>query len=75
MDRYISSISETDCPASVWAAITDDVAAQGGSGGAAAEPTGGSDGGQSDTNGAVGVTGPVLVSVLSGLIGAVVLLI
>ncbi|KXX76564.1 hypothetical protein MMYC01_206645 [Madurella mycetomatis] len=74
MERYTNSISETDCPASVWAAITDDVAARGGSGGSAAEPTGGSDSGQSDTNGAVRVTGPVLVSVLSGLVGAVVLL-
>ena len=63
MARYSSSVSKYECPASVWATITAEVAAGGGSGPAPTE--GGSGGGGSGKNGSPGLAAPIVLSLLA----------
>lgn len=71
MARYSSSVSKSECPASVWATITAE-AGRGGGGGSGAAPTGGA--GSGSKNGAAGVAAPLAFSVLvvgAGMLGLI----
>jgi hypothetical protein len=57
--QYSSSVSKSECPASVWATITAE-AGRGGGGGSGAAPTGGARSGSE--NGAAGLAGPMVFS-------------